>query len=72
MITQEKKTVLKTGLKLKQLANEAGITPEYLSRILRGKESASAERAQILANLANEMTRRKGYFVASDFREEEG
>ena len=67
-MTEEKKEILKTLTKLKLLAEKAGIHPVYLSRILKGKEQASAERAELLARLANELTLKAGYFVASDFR----
>jgi len=71
-MTEEKKAKLKTLTKIKLLADKAGIHHVYLSRILKGKEQASAERAELLANLANQLTLQEGYFVPSDFREEEG
>jgi transcriptional regulator with XRE-family HTH domain len=71
-MTEEKKAKLKALTKIKLLADKAGIHHVYLSRILKGKEQASAERAELLANLANQLTLQEGYFVPSDFREEEG
>ena len=67
-MTEEKKEKLKALTKVKLLAEKAGIHHVYLSRILKGKEQASAVTAELLANLANELTLQEDYFVASDFR----
>jgi transcriptional regulator with XRE-family HTH domain len=67
-MTEEKKERLKALTKVKLLAKRAGIHHVYLSRILKGKEQASAVTAELLAKFANELTLQEGYFVASDFR----
>jgi plasmid maintenance system antidote protein VapI len=64
----EKLEVLKKELKLGRLAELAGITRHYLSKIFNGHEQASDERAIILADLSNKMTMREGYFLPSDFQ----
>ena len=70
-MNQEKLNVLKREIKLGRLAELAGVTRHFLSKIFNGHEQASEERAELLADLSNRMTGRENYFLSSDFRPED-
>ena len=66
-MTKKKLAELKKSVKLSKLAEIAGITAEHLSRILSRQTPTTKDRAELLANLANKMCMRDGYFRADDF-----
>ena len=57
---------LKESIKMRLLAERAGINQSTLSRILHNRQNVSPELAQKLADLANQLTGKK-QFIAKDF-----
>ena len=57
---------LKELIKIRLLAERAGINQSTLSRILHNRQNVSLELAENLANFANELTG-KNQFTAKDF-----
>ena len=57
---------LKESIKMRLLAERAGINQSTLSRILHNRQNVSPELAQKLADLANRLTGKK-QFIAKDF-----
>jgi len=57
---------LKESIKIRLLAEKAGINKSTLSRILHNRQNVSLELAENLANFANELTG-KNQFTAKDF-----
>ena len=57
---------LKESIKMRLLAERAGINQSTLSRILHNRQNVSLELAEKLADLANQLTGTK-QFTAKDF-----
>ncbi len=57
---------LKESIKIRLLAEKAGINKSTLSRILHNRQNVSLELAENLANFANQLTG-KNQFTAKDF-----
>ncbi len=57
---------LKESIKMRLLAERAGINQSTLSRILHNRQNVSLELAEKLADLANQLTGKK-QFTAKDF-----
>ena len=57
---------LKELIKIRLLAERAGINQSTLSRILHNRQNVSLELAENLANFANQLTG-KNQFTAKDF-----